>query len=371
MEKQAETNNTMLRVFGCAKRTKATVRSWLWSLAVVIFFIAQVIMNVLASEKFGSFGGVSLRQNSKEQPTFLTPVDYTFSVWGIIFLFQGLFSIYQVIPCFQNSHAGVSRARFWVIVLYIVECLWLVVFSHKQYWLALALMLIMDVSLVMIYRMMKINYGAVDLAQSASMLLPSVVIEDKEHTLDRLSGSEKFSGMMLHPWPVKLLCFVGFSTNISWLVVSSVVDILVATGSSGWHQTYTSLIPSPHNGTVMVPTVAYVNGDPHFVVAAVCLVALIACVLAVRNCDIPYALVTIWALWGVNRAQGSKAPEGFPEVAMSKSIADWTAAMIIVVFISVGIGLVKAIVEIIYVRKVMKQSENDDKMQYTSVGISQ
>ena len=43
MEKQAETNNTMLRVFGCAKRTKATVRSWLWSLAVVIFFIAQVV----------------------------------------------------------------------------------------------------------------------------------------------------------------------------------------------------------------------------------------------------------------------------------------------------------------------------------------
>merc|ERR1719264_1255254 len=206
--------------------------------------------------------------------------------------------------------------------------------------------------------MMNINYGAVDLTQDTSMLLPSVVLEDDAVTQDRLNGSENKSGMLLHPWPVKLLCFVGFSTNISWLTVASVVNFLVATGTSGFHQAYTTLTPSPLNATVVTPTVTYVNGNPDFAVMAVCLVALIACVLAVRNCDIPYALVAMWALGGVNRAQGSNAPNGFPEAAMSKAIADWAAA-IVVVLIAVVIGSVKAIVEIIvYSRKAdTKQSE--------------
>merc|ERR1712032_832344 len=52
-----------------------------------------------------------------------------------------------------------------------------------------------------------------------------------------------------------------------------------------------------------------------------CLVATIAFVLAVRNCDVPYA-----------------------EVAMIKSIVDWTAYIIVVLF-AVVIGLVKAIIE--------------------------
>merc|ERR1712032_344719 len=112
----------------------------------------------------------------------------------------------------------------------VLNCLWLPVFSYKLYWLAFLLMLLMDVSLIMIYRIMKINYGAIDRAQDADMLLPSVVLEDDAGTQDRLNGSENKSGMMLHPWPVKLLCFVGFSTNISWLTVASVVNFLVATG---------------------------------------------------------------------------------------------------------------------------------------------
>lgn len=360
-----------MKRIGCAMCTKASVRSWLWSLAVVICFIAQVVMNILAGESFGSFGGESNTQIAEEQPTFLTPDGLTFSVWSVIYLFQGLFSIYQVIPCFQNSHTGVSRARFWVVVLYIGNCLWLVVFSHKLYWLSFLLMLIMDFSLVMIYRMMNINYGAVDLTQGAGMFLPSVILEDKDDTLDRVKGSDKFRGMYLHPWPVKLLCFVGFSANISWLAVASMVNLLVAAGASGWHQSYTINIPSPLNATVMVPTVTYVNGNQDFVIMAVCLVAAIACVLAVRNCDVPYALVAMWALGGVNRAQGSRPLRGFPEAAMSKSIADWSASMLIVVLIAVVIGLVKAIAESIYACKAnSKQSQENDGIHYTDAGIA-
>jgi len=237
------------------------------------------------------------------------------------------------------------------------------------------LMLVMDLSLVMIYRMMMINYGALDRTQDASMLLPSIVLEDREHTRSRLGASEEFPGRLLHPWPVKLLCFTGFSANSSWLAVATVVNLLVATGSSGWHQPYTVLAAPSDNATNLVPTTIYVNGNADFAIMAVCLVALLACVLAVRNCDLPYALVAMWALGGVNRAQGSKAPSGYPDAAMSKPIADWALAMMVAVAIAAAIGLIRAIVESVHAckaaavaaekREVNASTSHHDKMHYT------
>ena len=163
-----------------------------------------------------------------------------------------------------------------------------------------------------------------------------------------------------------MLCFVGFSANLGWLVVASVVNFLVAAGHDGYHKQFTTLIQSPVNSS-MIPAVTYVNGSPDFAIMAVCLVATIAFVLAVRNCDVPYAMVTIWALWGINRAQGSKAPAGFPEVAMIKSIVDWTAGMIIVVLFAVVIGLIKAIIETVNART--KQSEQGGAIHDTEDGM--
>jgi len=337
--------------FGCAKTSQPTLRTWAWSITVVVLFVAQVIMNVLSSEQFGAFGGGSNMEISAEQPTFLTPDGLTFSVWGIIYLFQGLFTIYQVVPCFQNSHAGVSRARFWVAALFLGNCLWLPVFSHRLYFLAFLIMLVMDLSLVMIYRAMTINYGAIDLTQGTSMLLPSAVFEDAEQTSSRLDNPDKLPGLKAHPTAIKILCFVAFSTNISWLAVASMVNLIVATGTRGFHKAYTVLAPSPTNATNMVDTTVYVNGSADFAIMAVCLVGLIACILVIRNGDVPYAGVAMWALGGVYRAQASKASKGYPVEAMDKQIACWALGMIITVAIATVVGLLKAIWETMRARK--------------------
>lgn len=354
----------------CARTTESTkpnFHSWFWSVAVVLAFIVQVIMNILSSETFGSFGGGSNSELSKEYPTFLTPDGLTFSVWGIIYLFQGVFTIYQVLPCFHNSHAGVSRARFWVVALFIVNGLWLPVFSNRRFWLALVLMLVMDLCLIMIYRMMMINYGAIDRTQDADMMLPSAALEHVKQTRSRLGDPENIPQDMLHPWHVKVMCFVGFSTNASWLAVATMVNLLVATGTSGWHQAYTVVAPSGNNGTTLsTATTVYVNGNEDFTIMAVCLVALLACVMVIRNGDAPYALVAMWALGGVYRAQASKAPAGYPDEAMSKPIADWAMAMIIVVAITCAVGLVKAIVESVLAGKKQVTANDLEKPMHTN-----
>merc|ERR1719183_2773523 len=117
-------------------------------------------------------------------------------------------------------------------------------------------MLSMNVSLVMIYCTMIINYGVVDRTQSADMMLSSVLLEEQDYTRSRLRDSDKLHSLrdytlyavLMHPWTVKVLCFVGFSANLSWLSLASMVNFLVAAGASGWHQAYTVLGPSGTNG---------------------------------------------------------------------------------------------------------------------------
>merc|ERR1712232_892475 len=149
------------------------------------------------------------------------------------------------------------------------------------------------------------------------MLLPSIYLESKADTQARYAAATGHGNLPAphrHAWTVKVLCFVGFSANISWLAVASMVNLLVATGTSGWHQAYTV---AGNNTLTSTTHTVYVNGNEDFVVMAVCLVAAIACVLAVRNSDVPYALVAMWALGGVNRAQSVKAPAGYPKAAMN------------------------------------------------------
>lgn len=344
--------------FGCAQTSKASLRTWAWSITIVVLFVAQVIMNVLSAEEFGSFGGGSNAEISAEQPTFITPDGVTFSVWGIIYLFQAIFTIYQVVPCFQNSHAGVARARVWVAALFLCNSLWLPVFANRLYWLAFLIMMVMDVCLVMIYRTMVINYGTVDLTQGASMLLPSVATEDAEQTSSRLGHPDKIPATMTHPTAIKILCFVGFSTNMSWLAVASVVNLTVAIGTSGFHKAITVA-----NATSLVDTqTVYINGSPDFAIMAVCLVGLLASILVIRNGDVPYAVVAMWALGGVYRAQAVKAADGYPVEAMNKNIACWCVGMIITVGVATIVGLAKAIWETNRARKCkVNDSAGDNK----------
>merc|ERR1719331_567336 len=95
----------------------------------------------------------------------------------------------------------------------------------------------------MIYRLMGINYGTVDRTQSDAMLLPSVMLEEREDTQARLGSSAQDLTTQLpqlHPWPIKLMCFTGFSTNISWLVVVTLLNLCIAFGSNPWEQSYTA-----------------------------------------------------------------------------------------------------------------------------------
>lgn len=306
---------------GSAFEGKPTTSSILWSVLVVIAFVIQVISNVLSS--LGVFNDATNGQLSNENPTYLTPDGMTFSVWGIIYLFQGLFTVYQVIPQIQNSYTPLENTRFWVVVLFLLNALWLPAFSYRLWWLSFLLIASMYVSLIMIYCELQINYGV----KHKGLSVTKMIIE----SFSSVEEARKNVAVSTTYWFHKVFIFVGFSTNLAWLTVATILNFLVASKNSGWYTTCSS------NTTQIASAPVMIGGNPDFVIMVCVAVAVLASFLAFRYGDIPFALVAMWALGGINRMQtGASFPCG-----QSSKLAHWAVAMIAVVGFVVSASLVK------------------------------
>lgn len=68
-------------------------------------------------------------------PTLLVPAGYAFAIWGLIFLFDVVYAIWQ---CGNRRHDGVMlRVRIASLIAFVLTSAWMVIFSQQQYWLAL------------------------------------------------------------------------------------------------------------------------------------------------------------------------------------------------------------------------------------------
>jgi hypothetical protein len=94
---------------------------------VVVATIATVIFNVLAST--GRIGGTTPKAISDAYPTILTPADYAFSIWGLIYLGLAAFSVFQLLP--DNSRRF-RPVRSLYILSCVLNCAWIYFFLYNQ-----------------------------------------------------------------------------------------------------------------------------------------------------------------------------------------------------------------------------------------------
>lgn len=73
---------------------------------------------------------------SDRYPTLLVAAGYAFSVWGLIFLLDVVFGVWQLRPR-QRDNAAVDRIRPAAIAGFLLTAAWMPIFSHQLFWLAL------------------------------------------------------------------------------------------------------------------------------------------------------------------------------------------------------------------------------------------
>jgi len=127
----------------------------------LIGFIATVIVNFLAV--LLPIGLGTTQELSDAIPNLFVPAGITFSIWSIIYIFLGLFSIYQMRDIFKSDKIEMKyldNIGYFFFIGSLANVLWIVVWHYKLVPLSLVFMIVLLISLLFIYT--KLNIGKSD-----------------------------------------------------------------------------------------------------------------------------------------------------------------------------------------------------------------
>lgn len=230
----------------------------LLAVATCAMFVVVVVVNYIATSE--TIGAVAFTnsQVADTHPVYGLPNGWAFAIWGIIFLFLGLYTIYQALP--TNCWGGfecevVAKIRVPALGMMCLNSVWNFLFGWEFYWMALLDIVLYDALLWTIIGRLAINYFAG---------IPSMSRWGSVRT--------------------KIFVATPFSIHAGWVTVATALNVQVNLLEEGW-------MPSP-DFSVFCCWVA---------------VAIGLYLTILRHADLPYTLVTLWALGGIvsNQSDGS------------------------------------------------------------------
>lgn len=216
---------------------------------VAVSFAATLLVNWLATT--GTLGGLSTREIATRYPIDFLPANFTFSVWGVIYLALGAYTIYQALPSQREQPR--QRAVGWLAALTgLFNSLWLVAFQNTWFALSMVAMLALLVTLIVIYLRLDIGHRSGNITTRALVTLP-------------------------------------FSLYLGWITVATIANASYVLYDAGW------------NGFG-------IPGETWAVIMLLVAAALTLYIMATRG-DIAYLLVVVWAYYGIWVRQSDAAPQ--------------------------------------------------------------
>jgi len=216
----------------------------------LVTFIAVVIINFLAVSL--PLGNGTTQELSDAIPNLFVPAGLTFSIWGIIYLLLGVFSIYQIRDIFKSDKIEMpylEKVSYFFIISNLGNFFWILLWQYQIISLSLIAMLVILVSLLLIY--LRLGIGKAD-----------------------VSRTEK--GVVHAP----------FSVYLGWITVATIANVTAVLVASFGFPSYGLL---PEILTILVIIVAVV----------------ITYLMLFLRKDWVYSLVIIWAFLGIYLKQST------------------------------------------------------------------
>ena len=228
-------------------------------IATIAAILGAIVVNALSN--FFPLNGLSIGaiSNTLFSEVLVTPANYAFAIWGVIYLGLVAFGIYQAAPA-RRDNARLQRVRSPIIAASLFQSLWVFAFQGRLFWLSVVVMIGILLSLV------------------------SAFLQSKKDS-DRISRAEK--------WLIQIPIGVYFG----WITVATVVNIASALYNSGW----TGSGISPAIWTVILSAIS----------------AAIAATITLQYRDIAFPAVIIWALVAIALRQTSQAAILITEIGLA------------------------------------------------------
>ena len=109
------------------------------------------IINVIITFGIGQFGWTGTPDNGElreKYQTIITPNGAAFSIWGIIFTFQAIFAVLQMLPAYSSRPMVQQGVSYWYIAACTFQAGWTFSFAYEVIELSLVFMLLLFASLM-------------------------------------------------------------------------------------------------------------------------------------------------------------------------------------------------------------------------------
>ena len=238
-------------------------------IVTVLTFAGTVIVNIAAVAL--PLGGVTTAELSDRYPVLVTPANYVFGIWSVIYVLLLAFTVYQALPSMRTNET-LRRLGYLPALTGILNAVWVLLWQFQVFLFTVPVMLALLVTLIVIHR--------------------------------RLREPAATREALAFGW----LAVLPFSVYLGWITVASIANIaqmLYLAGYRGWP-----------------------IGEQAWAVIVLAVGLGIAATMVVRQRDVAYGLVIVWAFAGIAVKQSDVA------------VAAWMAAGCAIVVAVLIIGVV-------------------------------
>jgi hypothetical protein len=210
----------------------------------LIGFLAVIAANTLAV--LLPLNNNTTQALSDKYPNLFVPAGLTFSIWGVIYILLGIYTVYQMIVAFRptaQKRDFFDRIGIWFFISCVFNTGWIFAWHYEVMWLSFVIMLLLLISLLVIY--LRLGIGK----------------------RDDVSNNEKG------------LVHLNFSIYLGWITVATIANVTAFLVKYGWNR---------------------FGFDEQFWTVIVIAVGIIITLgmIFIRS-DIFHSIVVIWALAGI------------------------------------------------------------------------
>jgi hypothetical protein len=240
-------------------------RDRLLAILTIVAILGAIVINGLSN--FFPVNGLSIGAiaNTIFANVLITPANYAFAIWGVIYLGLIAFGVYQL-SLNRRDHPLIQKLRLPIIWASVFQSIWVFQFQLRNYWVSVAFMMGILISLIVAF----------------------LAIHQPGSSISR---SEK--------WYIQ----VPFSIYFGWISVATIVNVASALYAINW------------NGWGISPTV--------WTVIMAVIATLISALMTVHYHSIAFSGVIIWALVAIAVRQTSQVEIAIPMIGLAIALGLW------------------------------------------------
>jgi hypothetical protein len=139
---------------------------------VAVTAVLQAVSEPLTTWLLGRSANIGAISDAHVSP--VTPADYSFAVWGLIYAACIALAIYQLLPS-QQERAVHRQTGWWLVGAFTASMLWVPTFATRNLWLAQILIVILVGYLVVAARGFLVAGPAPSIAEEILLRLPVMI----------------------------------------------------------------------------------------------------------------------------------------------------------------------------------------------------